>query len=263
MTREDDAMKMNARLAAFTLALLTASRPVPAPDLVLDEGVLAQATIMVDKAGEQIQRLNQQLDQLNNITQFAETNTRLDAFNKGLILGQKAGGVFDQAWSTFDRIKGLKEQFGSLDAFAQRFKDAGGYMESPCFQREACSPAQRDGVENTRIEASEAVKKANDAQLKSIEDQQQQIERESRKLDQLVDSAAKSDGQQEALQVANMIATLQSQQLMQLRQLLMAQYQADLARRQQEANREAQWEAEHRRVTANHVQLAAPREWRP
>ena len=90
---------------------------------------------------------------------------------------------------------------------------------------------------------SVAQKQANDALVKGIVAQQQQIQKDAATLQQLESQASSADGQMKALVAANQLAALQQEQLLQIRELLLQEQQALAARQQTQANDEAMRQA--------------------
>jgi P-type conjugative transfer protein TrbJ len=104
-----------------------------------------------------------------------------------------------------------------------------------------------------------AQKQANDALVKGIAAQQAQIQKDAATLQQLQSQASTADGQMKALYAANQLAALQQEQLLQIRELLLQEQQALVARNQTLANDEAMREAATKKffdvplITVNHT----------
>ena len=102
---------------------------------------------------------------------------------------------------------------------------------------------------------SKAQKNANDNVVKTLENQQTALKADAANLEQLQAKAQSSQGRMEAIQYANQLASHQSNQLLQLRGLLMAQIAAENARDQtvaarearQQATREVIWESRYKK----------------
>ena len=110
-----------------------------------------------------------------------------------------------------------------------------------------------------------AQKQANDALVKGIVAQQQQIQKDAATLQQLQSQASTADGQMKALMAANQLAALQQEQLLQIRELLLQEQQALVARGQTLANDDAMSEAATEKffnvppITLNHTGLVSMR----
>src|SRR4029077_960893 len=81
-----------------------------------------------------------------------------------------------------------------------------------------------------------AQKQANDAMVKGIVQQQDQIRADAAALERLQAQAGSADGQMKALMAANQLAALEEEQLLQIRALLVQEQQALAARNQTDAN---------------------------
>lgn len=90
---------------------------------------------------------------------------------------------------------------------------------------------------------SVAQKQANDAMVKGIVAQEAQIRADAANLQQLQSQASSADGQMKALMAANQLAALEQEQLLQIRELLLQEQQALVARNATLANDEAMREA--------------------
>jgi P-type conjugative transfer protein TrbJ len=108
-----------------------------------------------------------------------------------------------------------------------------------------------------------AQKQANDALIKGIVLQQEQLKRDAATLEQLQSNAQGAEGQMQALQSANQLAALQSEQLMQIRALLIQEQQALAARQQTLANDEAQKQAANEAFQQWTIKPGSGRTWAP
>jgi P-type conjugative transfer protein TrbJ len=106
---------------------------------------------------------------------------------------------------------------------------------------------------------SVAQKQANDAMVKGIVQQQAQIQADAANLQNLQAQAGSADGQMKALMATNQLAALQQEQLLQIRELLLQEQQALVARNSTLANDEAMREAATKQffnvpiITINHT----------
>jgi P-type conjugative transfer protein TrbJ len=157
-----------------------------------------------------------------------------------------AAYVWDQAQKTMDALRSAidtlayyKRQLGSIDYYLRQFNDVGDYRNSPCFGTAGCTKAELARLQEKDRLASESQKKANDALIMSVDQQQSALQADARRLQQLQASAQGAQGQLEALGAANMLASQQSNQFLQIRGLLVAQQNALAARLQAQADREA------------------------
>lgn len=226
---------------AFSIALTVgvASMPAHAGIPVLDGTNLSQTAVtaiqQVAQVQKQIEQYRTQLQQYENMLQ----NTVAPA-----------AYIWDQAQSTInglmqavDTLNYYKNQAGSIDAYLGKFQDVSYYRSSPCFTASGCTDAERKAMEENRRLASESQKKANDALLKGLEQQQRNLAADARQLERLQSKAGTAQGQMEAIQYANQFASQQANQLLQIRGLLIAQQNAIGAQMQAQADRQAQEQA--------------------
>jgi P-type conjugative transfer protein TrbJ len=138
-----------------------------------------------------------------------------------------------------------KNQNGSVQNYLSHYQDIKN--QNPCFSSDNCSDQQRQTlVTNSQIAGSEALKRANDAMLLGIDQQQQTLKDDSNHLNELQTQAqGVTTGQTAAIQAGNQIASAQANQLLQVRALLIAQQNAEATKAQVVADREAQQSASH------------------
>jgi len=180
-----------------------------------------------------------------------------------------AAYIWDQAQSTInglmnavDTLNYYKTQLGNIDSYLSKFQDVSYYRSSPCFNGTGrCTPTERAAmVENRRL-ASESQKMANDALFRSLEHQQKSLKKDARQLERLQAAAQGATGQMEALSFANQLASQQSNQLLQIRGLMIAQQNAIAARMQAEADREAQQQAWAEELRKGEFKPSPERKW--
>lgn len=90
---------------------------------------------------------------------------------------------------------------------------------------------------------SESQKKSTDALFKGLDKQQDSMQSDASQLQRLQSSAQGASGQMQAIGYANQLASHQSNQLLQIRGLLIAQQNVIATRNQALADREAKEEA--------------------
>ncbi len=113
---------------------------------------------------------------------------------------------------------------------------------------EEAKQREQAAMEENRRLASEARKKANDALLKGLAQQQENLQADARQLVRLQTAAQSADGQLAAIGYANQLASNQSNQLLQIRSLLITQQNAVASQMQAEADLEAQYQASRERL---------------
>lgn len=177
--------------------------------------------------------------------------------------------IWDDAQDTINGLIGMtdtlnfyKNRLGSLDAFLSKFQNVDYYLNSPCFSADGCSTEEWLLVLQTRELASESQKKANDALFRGLDQQQSNLESDARQLRRLQNAASNADGQLAAIGYANQIASHQSNQLMQIRNLLITQQNVATTRLQSQLDKEARQEAAHAVSTESRIEpTAAPSNW--
>lgn len=191
---------------------------------------------------KQVEEYKTQLDQYRNqISQYENMLQNTVA---------PASYIWDQAQSTINKLTNAtdtlsyyKQQAGSLDSYLGKFQDLDYYRNSPCFNSSGCSDADRAELAKSQEMASQSQKKANDAIFQGLDQQQANIKRDASTLQDLQRNAQSAKGQMEALGYANQLASQQSNQLLQLRSLLITQQNALAAQQQADANKEAMQQA--------------------
>jgi len=205
--------------------VLVAALPISSPGTmpVIDYSNLTQnittALHQVSAYAQQVQQYQLQLQQYAN--QVRNTVA-------------PAAQVWQQAQQTMNSVMGTVGVFqngSALQGYLNQFQNVNYWL----------SDAPRNYTYQTA--GSIAQKQANDALVKGIVAQQQQIQKDAATLQQLQSQASTADGQMKALMAANQLAALQQEQLLQIRALLVQEQQALAARGQTLANDEAMREA--------------------
>ena len=180
---------------------------------------------------KQIQQYQTQLQQYQNMLQ----NTTAPATQ----IWDAATTTMNQLRSAIDTLNYYKTSLGSIDAYLGKFKDTADYRRSPCYSVRGCTPAEWAAMKDSERLGSESQKKANDALFKGLDRQQDAMQADAAQLQRLQSAAQGSSGQLEAIGYANQLASHQSNQLLQIRALLIAQQNAIATRNQALADREA------------------------
>lgn len=207
--------------------------PAMAQFAVVDVASVKQNTITavqsVAQVQKQIQQYQTQLQQYQNMLK----NTLAPA-----------ASVWSQAQSTIDGLQNsantltsLTRQTGGIDAYLQQFQNPNYYRSSPCFSTSGCTPQQLEAIKAQQRAKQQLMMASNDDVLRGISQQQTQIKSDSATLEQMQRNAQGAEGQMQALGYANQFAANQANQLLAIRQQLMAQQAATLAV-QQAANDE-------------------------
>jgi P-type conjugative transfer protein TrbJ len=202
---------------------------------VIDAGNLSQnivtATENVAHTLKQIQQYQMQLQQYENMLQNTTAPTRQIWDSATLTMNQLRGAI--------DTLNAYKTSLGSIDAYLGKFKDMSAYRNSPCYSVRGCTPAQWAAMTDSERLGSESQKKANDAVFKGLERHLEGLQTDAAQLQRLQTAAQGSTGQLEAIGYASQLASHQSNQLLQIRGLLIAQQNAVATRDQALVDREA------------------------
>lgn len=157
-----------------------------------------------------------------------------------------AAYIWDEAQKTIGSLQEkmaelnqYRNQIGDTDALLSKYMNTAYYKDSECFQAGGCA----DEFFQQRAEASEYQKKSSDSLTKSIEQQSDALQQDSRTLTKLQQQAQGADGQMQALQAANQLASAQASQFLQFRGIMLSQMQAANAQSQAAQSRLAQQDA--------------------
>lgn len=201
----------------------------------------------VDQYNNQIQQYQNMLDNTKSLTSFQWDN---------------ANGVIDNLLESTDTIDYYKQEAGSLQGYLDRYQSQEYYQKTPCFNgSNQCSPEEIQKIRQSKISASVAQKRANDAMLKGIDKQQQSLKDDSVKLRTLQTQAQTAQGQKQALQAASQLASQQSHQLLQIRGLLLAQQGAQTTKDAASANKEAIQNAADERFRSGTFHKSSGKKW--
>jgi P-type conjugative transfer protein TrbJ len=234
---------MKKMMLICTALMLVAAVPLSSPGLglpVIDSSNLTQNVItalhQVSAYAQQVQQYRLQLEQYAN--QLKNTVAPV-------------AQVWQQAQQTMNGVMGTVNMFqgngSALQGYLNQFQNVNYWLSAP------------PGNYTYQTAGSIAQKQANDALVKGIVAQQQQIQKDAATLQQLQSQASTADGQMKALYAANQLAALQQEQLLQIRALLLQEQQALAARNQTLANEEAMREAATEKffnvpvITINHT----------
>jgi len=239
------AAKMSLVFVLGTGAVGTLNQPAHAGIPVIDAVGLVQhimnALQSIQQTMQMITSYQTQLMQLEN--QIKNT------LNPGAFLWDQANLTINGLLNQIDTISHFKTQFGSIDSYLDKFKDFDHYKNAPCL-RNGCSVVDMEAfVANVKADdevKAEAVKASNDAMIKGLDEQQEQLQRDADRLRDLQANAMTAEGQLEAIQHANQLASSQAAQLLQIRGLMMSQQSALAANSQKtesdDAKRKAIWQ---------------------
>lgn len=241
---------------ALAAGLIAASFASSAGIPVIDAGNLTQnvvtASEQVAQTLKQVQQYGTQLQQLEQqyqsyITQVQQyQNMVQNTVAPAAYIWNQAQTVMGQLKGATDTLSYYKNQVGSVDGYLAKFQDVNYYRNSPCYSASGCSAEEYARLNrDADTLASEAQKKANDGMMKGIDQQQESIITDATRLQQLQSNAQTAQGQMEAIGYASQIAGEQTNQLLQMRGLLVAQQNALATKMEADADKEARDQAAH------------------
>ena len=198
---------------------------------VFDGSNLAQNVVSAQEAirhtQNQIQSLTNQLNQYKRMLQ--------DAMNPGSWGWGDIQDTLNQLQNTMGTINSITGSAGGLDQFLDSFGSHSMYRESGEYYGTG-NPALYSGD----LAGMDMQKQSADDMLKLIKEQQEAMQRYSDDLESLKSKASSAEGQQEAIQAGNELASMQIQLLSQIHALLLAQNTMLAAQLETETNRQAQ-----------------------
>ena len=244
--------------AALVLVLGSLGVPAFAGGLPVIDTVNLQQNVVsavegINQTMKMIQQYQLQLQQYENMIQ----NTLAPA----AYVWNKVEQVNNQLLGATNTLNYYKSQAGNLDGYLYKYQNSAYYMSSPCFSAKGCSESERNTLFANRTLGSDAQKRANDAMIRSLDMQQEELAADARRLTALQAAAQDSQGQMQAIQAANQLASNQASQLMQIRSLLIAQQTAEAARQSALADIEAQQAAASAQMRTGAFKKSVPYEW--
>lgn len=207
------------------------------------------------QTAQQLQQYKTQLSQYENMLENSK-NLELDKFT-----WDKANITMDNLVNSIDTLNYYKQQAGGMNEYLSRYQDENHYRNTPCFNGGQCSEAELNGLLQQEANASEAQKRANDAMLRGIEQQQVAMKSDARQLTRLQEQAQGASGQMAALQAANQLASAETNQLLQIRGLMVAEQNAEATRLAAIADREAIQAAGDERFRQGRFKKSSGKTW--
>jgi len=203
---------------------------------VIDTGNLTQniltALESVNQTLKQIEQYETQLEQYENQLR----NTTGPAFE----IWDEVDQVIDNLNNSMKKLEYYKKQIGSFEQYLDRYKNVNTYRAMPCMNNGECSAADLEAISKIYEFNIESTRKSQEAAFSTIQDQKKSLDNDVKKLLTLQNAVRGADGQMAALQYGNQLASNQSNQLMQMRALLIAQYNSVITKQAAENNKEAQ-----------------------
>ncbi len=218
---------------SFYASTVGAAMPVvDAPNLKQN---IVTAIENVSQTAKQIQQYQLQLQQYENMLKNTAMPDRQQWDSAAATIGQLRKSI--------DTLSYYKAHLGSVDAYLEKFRDTANYRRTPCYSYRGCTPAEWDAMRAKEEFGSASQKRATDALFKGLEAQQYNMQIDANQLERLQGSAKGASGQLQAISYANQLASHQSNQLLQIRALLIAQHNVLATQDQVHADREAKQKA--------------------
>ncbi|ALQ96773.1 P-type conjugative transfer protein TrbJ [Xylella fastidiosa] len=226
---------------------------IPVIDISNLEQNIVSAVQQVAAVEKQIQQYQTQLQQYQNMLQ--------NTVAPSAYIWDQASQVMNKLMVAQDTLSYYKKKAGSIDSYLSRYQDVSYYRTSPCFTAAGCSSSQLQALQDAQANNSEALKHANDAVLKGIDQQQQTLISDAATLQKLQLQATTAQGQMQALQAANQLASAQTNQLLQIRSMLAAQAAAVATRASNDADKAALMEAADQRFRSGSYTKSPVKNW--
>ena len=246
-------ISLSAALAFFSFSHAS-GQGIPVVDAANLKQNLINTTESVAQTLKQIEQYRIQLQQYENELR--------NTIAPSAYIWSQAQNTMNSLMNATNTLEYYRAQYGSIDKYLKKFQDVSYYRNSPCFQPGfKCSPAELAIFEENRTLASESQKRANDAMFEGMHKQQRNILNDAQQLEELQRRAQGAKGQMEAISYANQIAAQQSNQLLQIRGLLMAQQNAVGTQMQANLDRESRQQAISEKVRQNNFQQSPKKAW--
>lgn len=204
-------MKKTLLIFAFSLFVMTGRGHAMA---VFDASNLAQNVVAAQEAlvhtQQQIQALTNQLNQYKRMLQ--------DAANPGSWAWGDIQDTLNQLKNTMGSVKNLSSMTGGFDELLSQFGSYDAYSSGSGY-----GSSQSSEVFAGEYLGSKMRKESADDLLRIVQEQEEQLDAYQTQFEKLKESSASAEGQQEAIQAGNQMASLQLQILSQIHALLMAQ----------------------------------------
>lgn len=213
---------------------------------VIDIANVKQTTITaiesVEQTLKQIEEYKTQLMQYENMIR--------NTLAPPAYLWAKAQYAMNKLIHLTNTIRYYEQTYGGLDGYMQRFRNVEYYRSSPCFSiEEKCNEAAWKLLQDGQNTSTDAQKQANDGLLTGLSEHQNQMPVDAAHLQLLQQRTETAEGQMAALQYANQLAAFQANQLLQMRQMLIAQHNAFNTQAQAEVDLKAMQQAARERAT--------------
>ncbi|MDX6018635.1 P-type conjugative transfer protein TrbJ [Shewanella indica] len=229
---------------------------------VIDVTNIVQTTVSASESVSQtlklIQQYQTQLQQYQNMLQ----NTMAPS----TYIWDNATVTMNNLRNAIDSLAYYKTTLGDVDTYLAQYGDLDYYESSPCLDPNGtCTAAEWQKLEDARRLGFSSQKRANDALFRGLDAQQDAMQADAIRLEQLQAAAQSSTGQMEAIGYANQLASQQANQLLQIRGLLIAQQNAATTRMQAQMAEEARLAAASKkyRASTDNLKPSTGKTWGP
>jgi len=218
------------RLASIVTlaAALIVLRPSTAASMpVFDAGNFAQNLVTAIEAVDQT--LTQVLEYQNQIAQYEEIVR--NGLAPAVYTWDRLVSIQDKLQTIASSLRNWRHWLRDLDDYLRRFADLDYYRSARCYGSDLSCPESewarilRESQDLHGL-ASESQKKTLDHLLRALESSETELVEESENLERLQLQAQNAEGQMQAIQAGNQLASAQAHQLMQMRAIMVAQYRA-------------------------------------
>lgn len=185
---------------------------------------------------------------MQTMKQVKEYQTQMDQYQTQLqntlspstFVWDDAQGTIMDILGTIDTLSTYKQQVGDLDSYLNKFRDM-NYYEN--LLNDGYSQDEIDQLYGIDALGSETKREANNALIRTVDNQQASLQADADQLQDIQSQAEGSQGQMEAMQSTNMLLSNISNQLLQMRGLLIAQNNALAEMRKDRIDKEARQRA--------------------
>lgn len=203
---------------------------------VIDAGNLTQnilsAMEAVNQTLKQIEQYETQLQQYENQLK----NTAGPAFE----IWDRANETIDNLNNAMKKLEYYKNQIGTFDDFLANYRSIDNYRTMPCISDGKCDAQDLENIDKIKYFNLESTRKSQEAAFATIRDQQKSLSNDAKQLSKLQNAVAGADGQMASLQYGNQLASNLANQLIQMRALLVTQYNAITTKEAAEHNKTTQ-----------------------
>lgn len=211
---------------------------------------------LLESAKQTYQQIEQGKTQLNQYKSMLQNAKTLDSYT-----WDQANITMDNLMNAINTLDYYKQQMGGLDGYLSRYQTIDHYKSNSCLNGSGCTPTQLQALNQQAIDASNVQKRVNNAQLRGIDQQQKSMKADANRLQRLQQDAQNAKGQMQAIQAANQLASAETNQLLQIRGLLIANQTAEATRLAAIADREAIQAAADARFRSGAFRKSPPRTW--